>query len=105
MEFKRSYQNDYFQVDTRVVPSLGRRDNINVFGDFVVTTRLSKQLAARVDILYDSGQPIAKILPSMLEAAEEFGEFKLTFEHNAAKAKKLRKLLSPNFVMPKKGTM
>lgn len=105
MEFKRAYQNDFFQVDTRVVPSLGRRDNINVFGDFVVTTRLSKQLAERVDSLYDSGQPIEKILPGILKAAEEFGEFRLTFEHNAAKAKKLRKLLSPNFYIPTKGML
>ncbi len=104
MEFKRAYQNDYFQVDTRPIPSLGRRDNINVFGDFVVTTRLSKQLSDCVDTLYESGRPVSEILPEILKVAQEFGEFRLTFEHNVSRAKRLRKLLSSNFV-PSKGSL
>lgn len=98
-EFKRSYQNKYFQIDARVIPSLGRRDHITVLGNFVITARLSQLLAKHIDDLYESNQPIEKILPSILDAYHNDAKVRLVFEHNAHKAAKLRKLLSSHFVL------
>jgi hypothetical protein len=98
-EFKRGYQNKYFQVDARTIPSLGRRDHIMVLGDFVITARLSHKLAVRLDELYETGKPLEKILPDILAAYRSDANVRLVFENNAAKAAKLRALLSPNFVV------
>lgn len=100
-EFKRDYQNGYFQIDARIVPSLGRRDHITVLGDFVITARLSQSLSKRIDELYDSDQPLEKIQSGILAAYRSDVKVRLVFEHNADKAAKLRKLLSQNFVLNK----
>lgn len=100
-EFKRSYQDNFLQVDARSVPSLGRRDHITVLGDFIVTARLSTSLAKKLDDLYESGESIEKILPAILTAYRANASVKLTLERDAAKSKKLQKLLSPNFVFNK----
>lgn len=101
MDFKRTYQNDYFQIDARPVASLGRRDHITVMGDLVLTARVSKQLADKLDALYGSGQPVSQLQPSIVEAYRTPQRIRLMLEHNAQKAKKLRKLLSKNFVFDK----
>lgn len=98
-EFKRRYQNKYFQIDLRIIPSLGRRDHITVLGDFVITARLSQSLSKLIDDFYESEQSLEKILPSILEAYRSDAKVRLVFEHNTKKATKLRKLLSSNFVL------
>jgi hypothetical protein len=98
-EFKRGYQNDFLQIDARTVPSLGRRDHITVLGDFVITARLSQKLTARLDELYETEKPFNEILPDILRAYTSDATVRLVFEHNAAKAKKLRAILSKNFVV------
>jgi len=98
-EFKRKYQDEFLQIDTRTVPSLGCRDHTTVLGDFIITARLSTGLAKLLDELYEQGELIETILPSILTAYKKDSRVRLTFEHNATKAKKLRTLLSKNFVL------
>ncbi|MBY0294384.1 hypothetical protein K2Q08_03590 [Patescibacteria group bacterium] len=100
-EFKRQYQNDFLQIDGRSIGSIDRRDHITVLGDFVITARLSPSLAKEIDGLYDSGKSIQELLPQILTAYRKNSSVKLTLEHDAAKSKKLQKLLSPNFVLNK----
>ncbi len=100
LEFKREYQDDFFQVDMRSIEGFSRRDHVSILGNFITTTRLSKDLSERLDSIYSSNEPISKILPQVLSALRAASEFRLVFEHNSAKARKLRKTLSSNFHLP-----
>jgi len=97
MEFKRAYQNDFLQIDARPVASLGRNNHITVLGDFVISARLPAKIATRLDELYASNESMVKIVPDIVKETKAIGNIKFVFEHNAAKAKKIRKILSPNF--------
>ena len=96
-EFKRLYQNDFFQIDARAVPSLGRRDHITILDDFVITARLSDALAKQLDEMYAKDKSIETLMPLVLTAYRKNTSVRLTFEHNAAKAKRIRTILSTNF--------
>jgi hypothetical protein len=97
MEFKRAYQNDFLQIDARSIPSFGRNNHITVLGNFVISVRLTANIAARLDKLYALNESMEKILPDIVKETKAIGNIKFVFEHNAAKAKKIRKVLSPNF--------
>lgn len=97
MEFKRAYQSEYLQVDTRDIASLGRRDHSTLIGSLILTVRLQKRLVAQIDALYASGKPIDELLPELERLCARPGKTKLVLENNPGKAKKLRKLLSKNF--------
>lgn len=95
--FKRKYQSEYLQVDTRAIASLSRRDHLTVIGSLVVSVRLSKRLAAQIDELYASGKPIPELLPNLERVCANPGKIKLVLENNPGKAKNLRKVLAKNF--------
>lgn len=96
-QFKRSYQNEYFQIDERAVSFIPRNVHMSIFGDVIVTVRIAKRLAERIDVLYGSGLPIKDILPEVLAALDSFPKSRLSIENNPEKASKLRKALSRNF--------
>jgi hypothetical protein len=96
-EFKRAYQNEYVQIDTKTYASLGRRNHLTILGDVITTARLSTQFAARLDTLYDSQRPMSELLPGILAAYEESRGVRLIIERNRAKATRLKKILSANF--------
>jgi hypothetical protein len=100
MEFKREYQSEYLQIDTRDIGSLGRRDHITVIDSLIINVRLNKATTARIDELYASGRAIKDILPELLSICRAPGKIRFTLENNPAKAKKLRKILARNFYFP-----
>jgi len=97
MEFKRTYQNEYLQIDARTMPGLRRAEHITVLGDFVITVRLSKGLAAKIDDIYASGKPMADLAPEIVRICKASSNIRFTLENNPAKAKKLKQALSLNF--------
>lgn len=100
-EFKQAYQNKFFQIDARPIIGFGRRNHITVYGNFVITARLSTLLAARLDTLYESGKPLGKLLPEIISTCAKPESIRLVFEHNAGKAKKITNVLSANFYLPR----
>ncbi len=96
-EFKRTYQNENFQIDTRNVSSLARRDHLTILGPLVITVRLPKKLAAHIDDLYASGKAMSALLPSVLEACRAPGTLRFVLENHPAKAKRIKQLLAKNF--------
>lgn len=99
VEFKREYQNTFLQIDTRDVPSIARGEHITVVGDFVITAKLSATLARKIDELYQSDSSIDELMPAILKHYRANASVRLVLEHNPTKAKKLRTLLSKNFVL------
>ena len=96
-EFKKSYQSPYLQVDTRDIKSFRRTDHITVIGSLIITARLSKKVASRLDKLYSSGKSIKDILPAVLEIFDSKEKIRCILENDALSAQKLRKVLSKNF--------
>jgi hypothetical protein len=96
-EFKRAYQDEYLQIDTRAVSSLPRTDHITIMGDFVITVRIAKPLAARIDELYALGQSISELSPSLIKLYRKSFPSRFILENNPAKAERLKKTLSRNF--------
>ncbi|MES2225543.1 MAG: hypothetical protein V4480_01925 [Patescibacteria group bacterium] len=101
LEFKRSHQNQYLQIDTRNIPSLPRTDHITIMGDFIITVRIPKVLSARIDELYSSGNSISELLPILIKLYRTTFSSRFVLEHNPTKAKKLKKMLSTNFYFPR----
>ena len=96
-EFKKLYQSAFLQIDTRDIKSLRRTDHITVIGSLIITARLSKKAASRLDGLYFSGKSIKDILSEILEIFGPKEKIRCILENDHVRADKLRKLLSKNF--------
>jgi hypothetical protein len=96
-QFKREFQSEYFQIDTREVPALRRSDHLTLIDSLILTVRLPRRLTARIDELYASGREVKDMLPELLAACGASGNTRFTLENSPAKAAKLKKLLSKNF--------
>lgn len=96
-EFKRAYQDEYLQVDLQDIRQFRRTDHLTVLDSFILTVRLGKKLAGRIDTLYEAGETIDLILPDLIRACQRPGKIRLIFENNPAKAARLRKVLAKNF--------
>ncbi|MBI2409864.1 hypothetical protein HYV30_02360 [Candidatus Kaiserbacteria bacterium] len=97
IEFKRAYQNDRLQIDLQPIAALGRRDHITVVGPFIITVRLAKGIAERIDELYASGEGIEYLLLAISQTCERPGKVRFVLENNPARASELRRLLAKNF--------
>jgi len=97
MQFKRAYQDDYLQIDARNMPSMPRNTHLTLLGDYLITVRLPKAMADRIDRLYETGKPIEELMPEIQKAYQRPGNIRFVLENNPQKAKKLRRPLSLNF--------
>jgi hypothetical protein len=98
IEFKTTYQNPFFQIDARNIGALPRTDHVSVFGDFVLTVRLSKKLATQIDAVYARSMPREQMVSAIADAWREMPAARFSLENNPAKANRLRRMLSKNFV-------
>ena len=96
-EFKKSHQSPYLQIDTRDIKSLRRTDHITVIGSLIITARLSKKAASKLDNLYSSGKPIKDILPQILAIFGPQEKIRCILENDPARADTIRRVLSKNF--------
>lgn len=101
LEFKRGYQTDKLQITLINISDITRRDHITVIEPFVVTVRLTRSLAEKIDYLYAFHPSIQTLTPQLVKLCEKPGKIKLLVENDAAKAKKLRKILAKDFYFKK----
>jgi hypothetical protein len=99
-EFKRAYQNEYLQIDTRDIPALGLRNHLTIMNDFIISVRIPSNFAAKIDGLYTSGVSMPDIAPIIANLFRPKTNIRFTLEKNPAKALKLRRLLARNFYFP-----
>lgn len=97
LAFKRTYQSDYLQVDLRRIPSFRDTDHVTLLGPYIITTRLSKALSARIHALYESGRVAEEFLPELVNICANPGKLRFVLENNPKKAEKLRRALARNF--------
>jgi hypothetical protein len=98
-EMRRTVESAYLQIDLSCVPSFTRKDHITVFAHYVITVSIPLRLGEQIDQLYMCGdvkntkQEIQALITKPFRA-------KVTIEYNTLKAKRLRKKLSKNFLIP-----
>lgn len=97
LEFKRSYQSEFFQVEARDIGSFTRTDHVTIIGNFIISVRLPKKIAAAIDALYASERPIAELLPQISQEYRKPMRIRFVLENNPLRAKKLKRLLSLHF--------
>jgi hypothetical protein len=95
--FKREYQNEYLQIDLRSMPGLGRRTHLTILGEYLISVRVPKKLAERIDGLYASGLSPEELVSEIVRSGEKPAPMRLLLERNPAKARKLKRSLSLNF--------
>ena len=96
-EFKRAYQNEHLQIDLRNILSFRKTDHVTIVGSIIITVRLAKVVAERIDKLYASGRRIEDILPEIINICQRPGKIRFVMENNARKAERMRKMLARNF--------
>jgi hypothetical protein len=96
-ELKKAYQSEYFQIDLRDISLFRRTDHITILDSFIITVRLGKKMADRIDTLYASGTDMGDILPKIEAICRKPGKIRFFLENNSSKASKLRKILARNF--------
>ncbi|OGG39899.1 hypothetical protein A2118_00765 [Candidatus Kaiserbacteria bacterium GWA2_50_9] len=96
-EFKREYQSDFLQTDLRNIASLRKTDHITIIGPIIITVRLAKEVAERIDKLYRLEKSMKDILPEIVRICQKPGKIRFVLENNPVKAGKLKKILARNF--------
>ena len=96
-EFKREYQNEPLQIDLRDIKIFRRSDHVTIIKSMIITVRLTKGIAERIDQLYASGQGVEQILPEIILICKKPGKIRFVIENNRTKAEKMKKILARNF--------
>lgn len=96
-EFKRTYQNDFLQIDLQDIRQFRRTDHLTILDSLIITVRLGKNLTNRIDTLYGSGQTMERLMPELVRTCNKPGKIRFILENNPEKANRLRKVLAKNF--------
>lgn len=96
---KKELQNDYLQIAVGV-EVFSKTDYPIIFGDYIITTRISKRLSEEIDIAYKESHTKEILENRLQKIGIEKKKVKLIIERDREKAKKLRKKLSKEFFVP-----
>ncbi len=99
--FKKKFQSDYLQIDTWGKSNLKKDNYLTIIDDFIVDTILDKKLTRAIESYYFSNLPLEQATGRLNQVLSAPSKSKIKIERNSKKAKKLRKLLSKNFFIPK----
>lgn len=99
VEMKKELQNDYLQIAVGV-EHFSKTDYPTIFGDYIITTRISDRLAEEIEDCYKNSQDTAVLESNLQKIGIEKKKVRLIIERGRDKAKKLRKKLSKEFFVP-----
>ena len=96
---KKELQNEYLQIAVGV-EAFSKTDYPTIFGDYIITTRISKRLSEEIEQSYKESESKIVLEDRLQEIGIEKKKVKLIIERDREKAKKLRKKLSKEFFVP-----
>lgn len=96
---KKELQNEYLQIAVGV-SHFSKTDYPTIFGDYIITTRLSARLAEEIEQCYLTSPDAATLEAGLQKIGIEKKKVRLIIERDRDKAKKLRKKLSKEFFVP-----
>ena len=100
-EFKKEFSSEYIKINTGEKIENKNTNHIAIFGDYITTTVLSKNITDKIDKLYKEEKDLNIFKEKFLKIEIENKNARLIVERNKKKAKMLRKKLSKNFYIPK----
>jgi hypothetical protein len=98
---KKELQNEYVQVAIGA-EHFSKTDYPTIFGDYIITTRISPRLAEEIEKCYKESATTASLEAGLQKIGIEKKKVRLVIERDRQKAKKLRKKLSKEFFVPQK---
>ena len=96
---KKELQNEFLQVAVGV-EVFSQTDYPTIFGDYIITTRISRRLSEEIEKAYRESVATAELEIRLQKIGIEKKKVKLIIERDREKAKKLRKKLSKEFFVP-----
>lgn len=96
---KKELQNEYLQIAVGI-QQFQKTDYPTIFGDYIITTRLSKRLSEEIENAYKESVNKLSLESRLQKIGIEKKKVKLIIERDREKAKKLRKKLSKEFFIP-----
>jgi hypothetical protein len=93
---KKELQNEYLQIAVGV-EAFSKTDYPTIFGDYIITTRISKRLSEEIEKAYKESESGEVLQERLQKIGIEKKKVKLIIERDRDKAKKLRKKLSKEF--------
>ncbi len=96
---KKELQNEYLQIALGI-EQFPRTDYPTIFGDYIITTRLSTRLTQEIEAAYQESGDTNSLERRLQKIGIEKKKVRLIIERDRAKAKKLRKKLSKEFFVP-----
>lgn len=96
---KKELQNEYLQIAVGV-EAFSKTDYPTIFGDYIITTRISKRLSEEIEIVYKESARNVILEERLQKIGIEKKKVKLIIERDRERAKKLRKKLSKEFFVP-----
>lgn len=96
---KKELQNEYLQIAVGV-EAFPKTDYPTIFGDYIITTRISKRLSEEIESVYKETIVDTVLEERLQKIGIEKKKVKLIIERDRDKAKKLRRKLSKEFFVP-----
>lgn len=95
-KLKKNLKHDYLQIniDKNILP---KTDYLIIIQDYIITTRLSKNISKEIEFLYTQSSDEENLEKEIQKLNIEKKKVKLIIERNHEKAKKIRKRLSKDF--------
>jgi hypothetical protein len=93
---KLALRNEYVQVVTGK-EYFPKTDYPTIFGDYIVTTRISPRVASEVENIYKSVGDMSELEMNLQKIGLEKKKVRLILERDAEKARRLRKKLAKDF--------
>lgn len=94
-------RSEYHELHLDNGTGINRRDHMTIMGPYIITTRISGKLAQQVDWVYQETESETVLKEKLVDLFKDPGSIILNIEHNQPKAKKLRKRLARDFVVPR----
>jgi hypothetical protein len=96
---KKELQNEYLQIAVGI-EQFAKTDYPTIFGDYIITTRLSQRLVQEIEHVYQDSTDSATLEMRLQKIGIEKKKVRLIIERDRDKARKLRKKLSREFFVP-----
>ena len=97
--FAKKFRSPNYRINVNQIKQLKIVDNITIFGDYIINTKVPVALAREIDTIYklnDSEFDLIQLLNKLL--SNEY-KFKFVLERNRTKAAYYRKLLTEDFAL------
>lgn len=96
---KKELQNEYLQIALGI-EQFSKTDYPTIFGDYIITTRLSVRLSEEIEKVYNESPDRPTLEMRLQKIGIEKKKVRLIIERDRDKAKRLRKKLSKEFFVP-----